>query len=353
MTATSGQPEGASGKRYVRTFLFSMQIDSPLARLHVITKVVAILATSFLIVRLMDARHPDPLGAGVLMVVGFALILLGGAGRWLFRSYLVVIYPMLFTLLLVWILFNPDPGSVTYFSRQLYDGTLHLNLTFWIPVFLVVAWGVGRLSRRGWLGILAGLVVASGLARLDAWPVWPLASVAFLKPWTLVVSDANVLVALTKVMGFAAMIFISLVLVMTTRDIELIGAMQQLRVPYAATFFLSIVMRSLTSAVMDYETIQQAQVARGIDLQARSILGRIRDLAKMSVPLTATMIRRSTDVSDAVAARGFRLGGRPPREYREAQGFRVADWAVLGVQVLMMVAVFGLSLNLSDWLARR
>ena len=43
----------ALNRRYVRTFLFSMRINSPLAKLHVITKVVVVLATSLLIVRLM------------------------------------------------------------------------------------------------------------------------------------------------------------------------------------------------------------------------------------------------------------------------------------------------------------
>lgn len=327
-----------------------MRIDSPLARLHVVTKVVAILATSLLIVRLMDARNPDPLGTAVLLVAGFLILILSGAGRWLYRSYLIVIYPMLTVLFITWIIFNPDPGAVTYLKLPLHDGVLDLQLTPWLPLFLGAAYLAQRLSGRWWLSLLAGLAVAQGVAWLGWWPTPPLIRLARFpfKPLALVVSDANLLVALSKVMGYAAMVFISLTLVMTTRDIDFIGAMRQLRVPYTVTFFLTLVLRALNSAVMDYETIQQAQLARGTNLQPRTPFNRIHDLAHMSVPLVATMIRRSAEMSDAVIARGFRLDGAPPSEFREAQALTRNDLIVLAFQALLLAAVFGLSINLTQ-----
>jgi energy-coupling factor transporter transmembrane protein EcfT len=290
MSEAIGRADDKSGKQYVRTFLFSMQINSPLARLHVITKVAIILINSTLIVRLMDARDPDPLGVGLLMVAALALLLLSGAGRWLFRSYLVVIFPMLSVLFVTWVIFNRDPGTHVYLS-------------------------------------------------------WPITQQV-----TLVASDANLLTAFTKVLGYAAMVFVSLSLVMTTRDIEFVGTMQQLRIPYVAAFFLSLVLRTLSNAVMDYETIRQAQVARGITLQTRSLPARIRDMAHMSVPLVATMVRRSIEVSDAVIARGFRLGGAAPTEYHEAQSLHAVDWLVLALQGVLLAAVFYPSANLTHWI---
>jgi energy-coupling factor transporter transmembrane protein EcfT len=290
MSEAIGRVDDKAGKQYVRTFLFSMRINSPLARLHVITKVVIILVNSTLIVRLMDASQPDPLGVGVLMIAALALLLFSGAGRWLFQSYLVVIFPMLSVLFVTWVIFNRDPGTHVYLS---------------LPITQQV---------------------------------------------TLVASDANLLTAFTKVLGYAAMVFVSLTLVMTTRDIEFAGAMQQLRIPYVAAFFFSLVLRTLSNAVMDYETIRQAQIARGIALQARSLPARIRDMAHMSVPLVATMVRRSTEVSDAVIARGFRLGGMAPTEYHEAQSLHAVDWLVLALQGVLLVGVFYPSANLTHWI---
>jgi energy-coupling factor transporter transmembrane protein EcfT len=290
MSEAIGRVDDKAGKQYVRTFLFSMRINSPLARLHVITKVVIILVNSTLIVRLMDASQPDPLGVGVLMIAALALLLFSGAGRWLFQSYLVVIFPMLSVLFVTWVIFNRDPGTHVYLSL----------------------------------------------------PITPQV--------TLVASDANLITAFTKVLGYAAMVFVSLTLVMTTRDIEFAGAMQQLRIPYVAAFFFSLVLRTLSNAVMDYETIRQAQIARGITLQARSLPARIRDMAHMSVPLVATMVRRSTEVSDAVIARGFRLGGMAPTEYHEAQSLHAVDWLVLALQGVLLVGVFYPSANLTHWI---
>jgi energy-coupling factor transporter transmembrane protein EcfT len=290
MSEAIGRVDDKAGKQYVRTFLFSMRINSPLARLHVITKVVIILVNSTLIVRLMDASQPDPLGVGVLMIAALALLLFSGAGRWLFQSYLVVIFPMLSVLFVTWVIFNRDPGTHVYLSL----------------------------------------------------PITPQV--------TLVASDANLITAFTKVLGYAAMVFVSLTLVMTTRDIEFAGAMQQLRIPYVAAFFFSLVLRTLSNAVMDYETIRQAQIARGIALQARSLPARIRDMAHMSVPLVATMVRRSTEVSDAVIARGFRLGGMAPTEYHEAQSLHAVDWLVLALQGVLLVGVFYPSANLTHWI---
>jgi energy-coupling factor transporter transmembrane protein EcfT len=71
------------------------------------------------------------------------------------------------------------------------------------------------------------------------------------------------------------------------------------------------------------------------------------------VPLVATMIRRSTEVSDAVIARGFRLDGVAPSEYHEAQPLRTSDWLVLAVQGLLLAAVFCPSANLTHWVGLR
>jgi energy-coupling factor transporter transmembrane protein EcfT len=73
-------------------------------------------------------------------------------------------------------------------------------------------------------------------------------------------------------------------------------------------------------------------------------------MAYMSVPLVATMVRRSTEVSDAVIARGFRLGGIAPTEYHEAQSLHAVDWLVLALQGVLLVGVFYPSANLTHWI---
>jgi energy-coupling factor transporter transmembrane protein EcfT len=99
--------------------------------------------------------------------------------------------------------------------------------------------------------------------------------------------------------------------------------------------------------VLDYGTIRQAQVARGVDVKGKSIFGKILDLARISVPLIVTMIRRSTEVGDAVMARGMiRLSARPV-EFRETRPVRAVDLFLIALFVILVAAVLIFRFNLS------
>jgi energy-coupling factor transporter transmembrane protein EcfT len=347
--ATSTAPP-REGKDYVRTFLFSMKIDSPLARLHVVSKVVSILSVSLIVVHLMNANHPDPMGAAVLAILSLAALLFGGVIAWLFRSYLLVLFPMLGTLFVTWLIFNPDPGTRVYLTVPLYDGSVDIALSLSLLVLVASPIIYHRLRGTVFGGLLIGLVAAVLLGKLGPNPRLLLAEVPFFHPLSLVASDANLVVALTKVLGYAAMVFVSLTLIMTTRDAEVIGALRQARVPYAVSFFTSIWLRSLSMAMLDYGTIRQAQVARGVDLQRKSILGKVLDLARVSVPLIVAMIRRSTEVGDAVMARGMVNLRIQPSTFREIRPIRGFDIALILIFILLGVAVLGLRINLTELL---
>jgi len=214
------------GIRYVRTFLFSMQIDSPLARLHIATKFIGVLLISLVIVRQMSMHDPDPAGAVVLAVLSLVALLMSGALVWLFRSYLFVIFPMLTMLFITWLIFNPDRGTQVYLERQLYDGTLTLALSASLAALVLFPMIYYRLARSLSWGLVGGLALALALTWLKLNPRLVLAEVPFFHPLSLIVSDKNLVVAATKVFGYATMVFLSLTLVMTTRDAETLAAIR-------------------------------------------------------------------------------------------------------------------------------
>jgi energy-coupling factor transporter transmembrane protein EcfT len=194
-------------------------------------------------------------------------------------------------------------------------------------------------------GVVIGLILAWLISRFVPNVGFNLVTFSFLKPYDFVVSDQNTLIAGTKVLGYAAMVFVTLMLVMTTRDIELVAALRQLRMPYLGRFFLSIVFRTLSLSLMDFETIRQAQIARGIGIRRMNIFGILKNMALMSVPLVATMLRRSSEIGDALQARGFSLT-KPAREFLEIHPLTSIDIIVLILLAVLAAAVFGFSLNL-------
>jgi len=334
--------------RWVRTFLFSMRRDAPLSGLHVITKLVLVLAVSVSLMNMISTERPDPLGAGLLLALGFVLIWLSGVSRWLFRSYLVVIYPMLLSLFLGWIIFYPDPGTRVLFSHQLYSGSIRVGISVAMVLFLAIVIGYYLHTKHLFWGFVVGAVAAFLVSKTPFNLFWSLGAFPFYRPLNVLVSDWTVLVSGTKVLGYGAMVLMTLLITLTTRDIEVIGAMRKIRrIPYVIPLFCSLTLRSLNLALIDYSTIHQAHVARGINVQKKSVLARLKDMAQISVPLIANMVRRSTEIADALSARGYTMNCKPAI-YREVKPMKAIDWAISLGAVGLSSAILGGGINLTE-----
>ncbi len=345
----AGVETQSHGREFVRSFLFSVKIDSPLARLHVVTKLLAVLAVSLVIVRFIRTDAPDPVGAILLIALAFLGLYLSGVLRWVFHSYLLVLFPALLGMAVMWVIFNPvGPDENVLLRIPVYSGTISLGISLRLVIFVafVVGWYVVR--KGVFWGIFGGLALAAVVTALVGNPSLTLAEFSFFHPLAITVSENNLVIAVTKTLGYGAMIFVSLMLVMTSRDIEVTGTMMQLRVPYVVSFFVSTMLRSLSMALTDYSTIRQAQIARGISLKKKNMLQVIADLAYMAVPLIATMLRRSSEVGDAVLIRGFSMQTKNPTEFHEIRPFTLVDWIVLGVCALFIISVFAWGLNITQ-----
>jgi energy-coupling factor transporter transmembrane protein EcfT len=341
-------PVHGKGREWVRTFLFSMRIDSPLAGLHAISKIALVLGVSLALLRMISTTHPDPLGCVLLLILAVLLLWLSGVIRWIFRSYLVVIYPMLFSLFLTWIIFNPDPGTRILFSRQMYSGVINLGISVAMIVFVGIVVGYYLYTKQLYWGIIGGIVAAFIVSRTALNLTWTLASIPFHQPLTLVISDETVYVAGTKVIGYAAMVLFTFLLVLTTRDVDMVGALRKVPgMPYVVCMFSSLMLRSLNIALIDFSTIRQAQVARGVNVQKKNILSKLRDYAYLTVPLIANMMRRSTEISDALSARGYEMGSSPSI-YHEVKPLRGLDWLLILLSLALVVVVLVGGVNVTD-----
>lgn len=336
------------GRRYVRSFLFSRRIDAPLGQVHLLARMLLVLSLSAAILRTMSTDHPDLLATLILCVASACLFAVSGMHQRVARLQLLFILPALSTLFVAWILFTPLQG-VVWTRWPVYGGTLSLGFALWQPLWLAIAAGYFWWRRSIISALLLATLVTVPLTLLLPLPGWTFARIHVLHPLTITVTDRSFLLALTKVMGYCGMVLSTIALVVTSRDTELIGALLQLRVPQPIIFFLSTVSRALNLALVDYETIYQAQVARAINARPRSFWRRVRDLASIAVPMVAVMIRRSSEIGDALLARGYRLGRRQTNFY-ETTPWRLVDWLILAGSLLLLFVAFGPYPNLTAFI---
>lgn len=333
----------------MRSFLFARRIDAPFAKVHLIARVILILCLSAALLRTINTEQPDIVGAALLWCAALCVFLLSGISARVARLYALLTLPALLAIFVTWTIFNPIPGKVTLLRFPIYTGLLDIALAPWQAVLLIIVGGYFLWTRRLVLGVIAGILAAFIVARWIPLPEWRLAQVVFFHPLTVLISDKGLLTALTKVIGYAGMVLATIALVVTARDVELIGALRQLHVPHAVIFFLATVFRSLDLALADYDTIHQAQVARAIHARPRSFLRRLRDLASIAVPMVAMMIRRSSEIGDALLARGYTLG-HADKDFYETSPWRLLDWGVVVLSLCLLYLALGPHPNVTAFL---
>lgn len=338
-------------QRYVRSFLFSRRVHAPFAHVHLLARTMLVLCLSGVQLRAIDTVHPDPAGAAVFWGISLLLFIFSGMHARVARLYFLLTLPSLLSLFTTWLLFNPVPGKVVLLAFPLYSGRLALGVALWEVVWIALVGAYFLWRRKLALGVLIATLAALALSHLLELPSWTFARVAVFHPLTIMVSDRGLLVAITKVIGYSGMVLSTMALVVTSRDVELIGALRQLRLPQPLIFFLSTVFRSLDLALSDYETIRQAHRARAIDARPRSFLRRLRDLGSLAVPMIAMMIRRSSEIGDALIARGYTLS-RQSADYFETSPWRLLDWGVATLSLGLLYLAIGPRLDLTALIQR-
>ncbi len=327
------------GRRYVRSFLFSRRIDAPFARIHFGVRVLLVLCLSALQLHTINTAAPDPLGAAVLLGVSLLIFVMSGVSRRVANLYVVIATPTVLSLFSAWILFNPVPGRVTLVHFLLYPGYVDVGFTVWQVIWVVIVGMYFAFTRKVLAGVLGATLLVLLLARLLALPEWTLVRLPLYHSLAIFVSDSSLVVALSKVCGYTGMVLCTIALVITGRDVELIGTLRQLRVPQKVTFFLTTVFRAFELALSDFETIRLAQIARAINARPRSFLHQLRDLASISVPMVAIMIRRSSEIGDAITARGYSID-QDMINFHETMRWTAIDWSMLALSLCCLYLAF-------------
>jgi len=136
---------------------------------------------------------------------------------------------------------------------------------------------------------------------------------------------------------YAAMFPVAIVLIVTTHPSEFAASLNRVGVPYTVAYAVSLTFRYIPDVRRDFETISQAQQARGLELSKKQhLLKRIKGSAAILFPLILNSMERIDTVSRAMELRSF--GKNKKRTWYNAKPFKKADFAALAVSVILFAA---------------
>ena len=164
----------------------------------------------------------------------------------------------------------------------------------------------------------AGLVVVGGLVKPAAAQVRrvaPLLGLLFAVDWLLVDLPFAVLITLRVVLLVTAFT----VLVSTTTADELRVGLERLGLPARLAFALASAYRSLAQLEREWQTIIEAQRARGLLAAAgdgRNWRARLSDAVALVVPAIVLATQRAWALSESATERGLESPSRRPRDVR-------------------------------------
>lgn len=126
-------------------------------------------------------------------------------------------------------------------------------------------------------------------------------------------------------------------LTLTTRPLELTGAIQCLLSPLGfvkipvdeVAVILSVAVQFIPTLIEETETIKKAQIARGARFESRKLHERAAAMVPLAVPIFLSAFKRADELAMAMEARGYRGAGH--RSARPIPAMPSRGWATIFV----------------------
>ncbi|WOF15318.1 energy-coupling factor transporter transmembrane protein EcfT [Methanoplanus sp. FWC-SCC4] len=97
----------------------------------------------------------------------------------------------------------------------------------------------------------------------------------------------------------------SFLFIMTTSYSDFVKSLQAMKIPRMLSFSLGFALKSITSLSGDLHAIMDAQRSRGLEFDRDSIIKNSDKMFSLFVPMTVSVMNRSSNVCDAMQCRGY------------------------------------------------
>jgi len=151
--------------------------------------------------------------------------------------------------------------------------------------------------------------------------------------------------AMSVYVKLVAAILVIVFFLSTTRERDLLVGLRTLKLPYVISYVVGLSFRSIGLSLIDFLTIREAERARALDLSALPFTQKIKKFGLYIVPMTALVLRRAEEVSNALDSRGFVFKGLRSVKRTDyilaLYNFRKRDYAIVAslLAVLLLVTV--------------
>lgn len=137
-------------------------------------------------------------------------------------------------------------------------------------------------------------------------------------------------------------IFISIILLTTTRNEEISQGLIKLGLPYRVGFAFSTALRMAPTLIGTTSTVVDAQRSRGLNMEKGGIFARIRIFVPLVVPAFLITMRSTEQMAMAIESRGF--GYQDKRSYYMKLSLTKWDYAWIAGSILLIVAAIIVSI---------
>ena len=212
--------------------------------------------------------------------------------------------------------------------------------SLWLPAALLAGVHVCLLSARvPWrqLGRLWRVVAPLMVLILVLQPLLTPAGEPLLAFWVFRVTAGGLERAAALALRLAALGFSWYLMLLTTRESDLVQALVRLGLPSAWGLTVALALRYPATLAEVYGQVLDAQRARGLRLDGRGFLGRTRAQLPVLVATMVVAVRSIEQVAMALEARGFDGGSR--RTSLSPLRMRTADWLFLAALAAAALAL--------------
>lgn len=158
------------------------------------------------------------------------------------------------------------------------------------------------------------------------------------------ISYAGLNLGFLQIGKFILLVLAASLLTMTTTASQITSGLERLLRPlkmigissHNIAMLMSLALRFLPTLLDQMKQISEAQLSRGAPFNPRRLMGKIRAISYLTIPLLINMFRQSDQLVDAMEARGYQPG---PRTYLQERTLTRNDYLalwVIGMGILLI-----------------